>query len=564
MATKNIHFFGDPDELSEKIKGFCEVLEEAKFHLAPCSEDNILQSFSKHLCHIAFIDFTKKSKEETISLCHITHFLKTKRLFKSTLFVAILPNTDDSKLDDLMISSGFQYIHIKGSDTDIFLTDLSYIAFDSELAMPSFARARNIDLDLDMHAICSLHEIDSTNVVIETDIPLAENEKAAISLDLFGAPSTFLMDTLEPTDARNLFHFEYNYRLELPIEQPWEEPEVHTIQKETMESWLENHQEKFSQTAFKIMLFTEDCSLVTSLYDKFSEYLSIEGHFDSEEVYRVIEAQMPAIIFVSLKEPNVKKPQKKVQGGDDVSEFVENEEDLDTHESVNKLEVIFETIKSIGGTYLPIIFISNSASTAQAISKFYSYQSIIATEGDLSSELLCNLVQKYIDAKKIQTFEPKFKFQDLTRLSTLSFHVMVTSLTEHDITFTCDKELPMFTCLKLDLPIEGYITVIPSYLELTPYQDKYHYQAFIHGLSEKSQDKLRSLIYQICHRPLKEFSQESIASALKRDFYYNENFQNKNSDPPVNALLAPKEKNADNNNEDDIYKRPVISGRSKL
>lgn len=560
MALKNIHFFGDPDELSEKIKDFCDVLEEAKFHLDPCTQEHILKRFSKHPCHIAFIDFTKKSKDETISLCHITHFLKTKRLFKSTLFVAILPNTEDSKLDDLMITAGFQYIHIKGSDTDIFLTDLSYIAFDSELAMPSFARARNIDLDLDMHAISSLHEIDTTNVVVETDIPLGENEKAALTFDLFGGPSTYLMDTLEATETRNLFHFEYNYRLELPIEQPWEEPEVHTIQKETMESWLENHQENFSQTAYKVMLFTEDCSLVTGLYNKFNEYLTIEAHFDSEEVHRLIESQMPAIIFLSLKEPSIEKPLKKISSPDDDEELIDNDEIQDAPESVNKLEVIFETLKSIGGTYLPIIFISNSASTAQAISKFYNYQSIMATEGDLTPELLCNLVQKYVDAKKIQNFEAKFKFEDLSRLSTLSFHVMVTSLTEHDITFTCDKELPMFTCLKLDLPIESYITVIPSYLELTPYQDKYHYQAFIHGLSEKNQDKLRSLIYQICHRPLKEFSQESIASALKRDFYYNENFQNKNTDKNENKPILEREKPK----EDAIYKRPLVSGRSKL
>jgi len=122
----------------------------------------------------------------------------------------------------------------------------------------------------------------------------------------------------------------------------------------------------------------------------------------------------------------------------------------------------------------------------------------------LVKQLLDNFEKNYIEkVNPDQTY--KFNLADNRRIIEIKRNTTITSLTEHEITFLCDFEIPYYTTIKFDQPFELYVTVVPSTRQIDNQGSLKHYMGFIHTVSEVQLQTLRQFVNYLLFKRPKEF-----------------------------------------------------------
>lgn len=518
MATKRTILYAGSDDI------FYDDI--VKFYNKKCSRDDIITEFCNHddskdciadlaekiietSPHLVVIDFSKLTREkETINqLINALLIIKRHHLYKPIPIFAVFTTLEEFEELKFISSSGlFTYSHIKGENDETFFHDSFYIAYEENARFPKFAIASNLGLPHYFYAPSSITGIGDTSFQIESDIEAQIDEDIEARVDLFPEFKVKTFDVSFKEDSSIHYDYLYNAEFRIPFAGPWDEITEDSLQKDTFDTWLDFNKDKLDKTHGNILVVTNstDFLLPFSQYQKPNVNLYFTSHLSvGLEIMKVLKPNLIIFSFDDLHDED---------GDFDIPGRLPN--------SLNTLTQVISFIKSIQ-EYIPVIVTFNNPSSSEAIQKVFGYNSILSSPTEITMELvqqlLDNFEENYISRMDTEgSF--KFKLTDNRRIIDIKREMIVTSITEHEITFLSEYEIPYYTLIKFDQPFEMFTTIIPPIRQLENQGNRKHYMGIIHTVSEVELQKLRQFVnYLIFKRPKEFYFDESlIDEELKR------------------------------------------------
>lgn len=541
-AVKKLIYIGHDDIFSSELTELCKLSIRTeflfqKFTWTPESFMSLITSTEPNIVYFDLSDIELGDHFfETLAL------LKKHRQFKRTLYVAILKDAQDRKELLHLFSSGFQYGFIKGGELRSCVVDSLYIGLGEEVRLPQFARAKKINQKLNIGFCSSLSQISLENFWVETDLNL-DTDIISLKLPLFKDLEIDSYSISRHKSAPCHYPMLETYIIKYPYAGPWDDVSCKTIQKETVETWLENNQERLVKSFFFLKFIirrSEEIQFLSKLASEQNFFHDIDDTLNPTTLADELYLKKPPLIFYEL---------------DPLSENGEEQEN-----SLSQIPMLLTTVKSIQN-YNPILIVSNCPSQGEALRKAYGYSNIVCVPKNLSIENIKVFVEKFMQKMKLAPTEAIFNFpaSDKSRAIDVKYEVTVSSFTEHEVTFICDLSLPMFSIIHLPLPIDCFATIIPPYFDIGSSRHGKHYLAIIHTLEEDELKRLRKFVNQIIYKPLKEFTKAEVELIL--------NQSEKNEKTEIGQLAAKKPEKENTKDKDIVsstFKRTVIKGTSKL
>jgi len=494
-TIKNFLYLGSDDEFFERLQTNIKNCLNTGFQIKSSAYQQgiLIELLTQSYPNIVYVDFTSLLDRETIFDEII--FIKRYKAFKSILFIAILGEAENKQEQLHLYSSGFQLGHIKGLEIENFIADCLYIGLEEQITVPKFAKAKDINKVLRVGVCSTLSKMTLDHFYIETDFETSA-DKLSLTLSMFPGLETKSFSVKYHKKTPLFFPMLDFYKIKYPYVGPWDEINNESLQEETVETWLELNHEKFDQKELFIKVICKNASLMKELFNlstklphfiEFCETINFD-HFSDELALK----KVPLLYF-------------DLEDGENVENGME---------AVANLINIINTFENIN----PIIIISNCLSKASALQKVYGYSNIVCLPNKLTLDTWSLFIMKFME--KVGNIEKSenfyFKNNTLDRAISVFIDINVTSLTEHEITFSSKVDLPMFSVLTLNLPLKCFVTIVPAFYELDKNVSGTHYLGFIHGISEEELNSLRKFINQIIYKPLTEFTTETVESILEQ------------------------------------------------
>lgn len=529
--TKRLVYLGNDEEFTDKLTELATEYIDQKWDLfsGEYSQGSLTSILADNGANIVYIDLDFVDSLE--NLFDEIVYIKRISQYKAILFTAILSSSEDTEKLMQIYSTGFQLSYIKGPGATDFIVDSLYIGLDEKVPMPRYAKATRINIDLRLGICSSLttitnqgfgidSDIERTEKVLEVDLPIFE--------DLEG--NVFKIDT-----HRELSHFypmTENYQLEYPFADAWEDVTNKTLQPETVETWLDIYSKNLISPPIIFKVFTEDSSLYHDIYMVSAEnkiQVEICESIDEDLLSEEFQLKLPPLVFFDI-----------------------DEEGNNTTEALSR---IIGHIKLIEG-YTPIVLVSSCPSKTEAFRKVFDYQTMICTPDKITKESFKLFTKSYMEKNSgPQANYYRVKHTDPLRAVDVLHDVYVQSLTEHELCFASPLNIPFFSTLHLTLPIDCFVTVIPSYYDLGSSKKGKHYLGLISGISEEERMLLRKFVNQIIFNPLEDFSYEEVKARFDRIEETSEEELKEQE-----AVAEEEIKKVEN----ETFKRPEIRGKSKL
>lgn len=533
-AEGKILYMGSDFELSfEMHKFFHERSQNIICEDVPYTPGILMSFCSLQNIDIIFFDFSEPGIE-IAELLQETLTLKRVSQFKSVLFVAIFKNELQKHENNVIFTSGFQLSFIKGSETEAIFRDSYYIGLRKKVEFPILALARNIKLPLEIGICSTITGMGKDGFRIETDIE-GLKDRIKLNLPMFPGLKCKGYEIKESGPPSFQYPMTTSYFVAYPLSGPWVDDSEENIQQDTVDTWLDSFESDFvKSTKIFVRIYSNDLFIVDDIFREKDPSIQINFGNDTKNLEIEIFQAKPSLIFINL-----------------------DNEDAEDKLSLKILDFLLSISFSL--EYKPIIVVTNCNSTGTALQKAYNYPLIVATQGRLDAGLCLTMIRKFKSRQVASSHEAirDFKIASEYRSLNVFEDFTLTSLTEHEVTFFSEIELPMFTVLHFNLPMDFHATIVPSILSLEKKNDLYHYMAFIHGLSEEQLMVLRKFLNQIIYSPLKDFSEESVRKAMGEALTHEE--------PKLISPSVPVDKNDKTiTNKPAESKKYNFNGKSKL
>lgn len=528
---RKIIYFGQDVSFFEELQDLVPKSIKGAFELRAFSpaESTLVESVCSFRPNIVFVDLTNLDFGKVIS--SIRH-IKSSSFYKKVLFVTIAPDSENFKILRHSFVAGASYGHIKGEELKLAVKDSLYIGLGERPIFPQYARAKKILKELPVYFGGSISKICPEDFVVETDIEIFA-DRLPVNFELFDIDTVDSFKIVSHSSSSLLCPMFESYLLEFPVASPWEEVSEDTIGQETVGTWFSHNTDQLLTSKPHFIFFSTDHELMNELLLNIDSR-ACDPHFcsnkDLSQRLYSIEVNRPALIFYDFSVSSVD------------AEF----------ENIAKL------IKHIVGQddYRPILIFSGCPSTGPALTKVYGYNNIVSLPNPLTLKVAELFMSKYLD-KISESSSSKylvFPDMDLRRSVDIVSEVLITSLTEHEITFLYKGELPMFSVFRLSLPVNCFVTIIPPYFDLGTSPKGKHYMGFIHTISESERSDLRKFVNQIIYKPIEDFSAEEVTRVMNR------------IEPKPEEVLASQveEEVTEAKPATKDFIRPAVSGKSKL
>lgn len=493
-AAINICYFGNDLDFYQSLNNYCmdkKDLGEFSITSSIYQKGKLLEACTQNFPHIVFVDFTAMNTS-SFEIEELIFIKKTKK-FRKTLFVALWSDsTEMSKYKKLSIS-GFQLFYVKGNEPDSLFRDAFYLTFNHVMSFPRFAKAEKINKTTEITLFSELKSIEKNKFWINTDIE-TDHKVFRMKHTAFPDLTTEDFSVVSSLPIPSVFPTTMSYCLKLPVAGPWEDFSTSTIQADTVDTWFELNQENLLRKTEVIKVITTDYKLFHDVFKEFNRG-TVEFDFceevDVDSLHTELLTTRPPIIFLNT-EVNL------VEGN-----------------PLDSLQSLIQVVLNVPD-YRPILVSCNTASKTPAIQKLFNYSKIICTENRLDNKTLFTLINSYLDKKKIEGDADALFFgpNDERRVLPLPVDIEITSLTEHEITFSTPTNLPLYTLLHFKLPVEFFAITIPPIEELPYTHESKHYMAFINGIGADELKVLRKFVNQIIYTPLKDFHPLTISKVL--------------------------------------------------
>jgi hypothetical protein len=439
-------------------------------------------SFSEELAefhpNLVFLDFSVVPDNYSEGLLKEIKLINKFSFFSDIMFIAIVPKRSDHEDYNFLISYGIHYIYKKIDEIEIAFTDICYIGLNDPVTFEQFATARLKEIDFKANYISSLTEINNKTFKVETD-SLIVNNIIKTTLPFFEKLERLEFDIIETfVDVPN-YNYLYNYLVKIPVRNPLIISEENDeIDAAVLSEWLKENEPIFSEYTGSFLAITNSPRIFRGeILDKFSDELLVRFIYSdkSHDLRAIFKNQNPDIIYY--------------------------EEDAEDEESITLKEII-KTISALPG-FKPIVIVLNKHSKTSALQKAYLYKKLMAMPDEINGDILKAILSKFYSKKDMNKAVTKTMHSNCSeRILKVSIDIKVTSFSEHEFTFVCSKEIPMFTVLEIPTPTPFLITIIPPIRELLYSPRGTHYMGLIHGVNDENLQSIRQLIYKYIKNPI--------------------------------------------------------------
>ena len=501
---RKILYVGDDDIFFKDLKVFydkkCSRDKVACEQIIITDNSNLIcqlsTTFVKTRPHLCILDFSKISQDSKLISDIISYLLIIKKhhLFRSIPLFGLFTSLEEFNNIKFITASGIiVYSHIKGENDDTFFHDSFYIAYEENAKFPKYAIADHLALNHYFHAPSTITGLNGDALQIESDIEAKIDEDIEAKTNLFPEFKIKKFDVSFKEESSIYYDYLYNAEFRIPFAGPWDEITEDTMQKDTFETWIDFNREQLRSVYSSVLIVTNSLPFLTD----FSKYQNpkISFYFTSHlhsglEIIKILKPNLVIFSFDNLHDEDEKF---------NIPQRLPN--------SLNTLTQIVTLIRTFPG-YIPVIVTFNNPSSSEAIQKVYGYNSIISSPAEISMNLVKQLLDNF-EKNYIAKIEPdqtyKFHLVDNRRIIEIKRNTTITSLTEHEITFLCDFEIPFYTTIKFDQPFDLYVTVVPSIRQIDNQGSLKHYMGFIHTVSEVQLQTLRQFVNYLLFKRPKEF-----------------------------------------------------------
>jgi hypothetical protein len=420
------------------------------------------------------------------------NFLKKVPDYKSIPFIGLFPSKSELEEKSYLFSLGLNYPFIKGSDEKILFSDIHYMAFESETPFSKFAKAKLNNLAYEGKNISTIYGYTENSILVETDLFTTEEKLRKVSLDFSGEEKVLEVRSQNNYELGITGTYLYRSAYEVPFLGPWDEPTENLILKDSYESWLEENDDLFKQKLGRALIVSnrpDDFLLAGELTALSNFDIYCTSSFEETKAY--LESYKFDLIFYRL----------------------DKDEDEDILKSENNFENLYRLTNSARnlGREDSIFVAFNSPSRTEALRKALEYEQVMSVSEDLDKNRFFSLISVFENKGRKMSCET-YCYAPFLKEASCFFHINmhISSITEHEITFFSEADLPMYSMLKIDVPSDLYLIVVPPITQLEIDKKGNHYMAFIVGQEESDAELLRTFVNRAIVKGLKLFSTKEL------------------------------------------------------
>lgn len=517
-GTALFYYFGDDEAYFRSLMGEYKknIRFTSIFKRFYESDEKKIQSFFLKVFmdkpQFIFIDFSKQTQD----YIHLARILARTKLDHKCVKIGLVDYLSPPEVLKESIATGVDLSFIKSAELFDVVYDSVKILSPEDIGEHGFATATLKDDQWEVGAPVKVGYVHSEGVHLETNFPLNEGSQFKLKhfwIDKKIVPSqqTFV----KSITTRNLFyHFKFACELDFLFIDEFNPPEG--MEAEEIETRKNEREDKIKNS--KKMLKDWVTKNIHDSLEKKAKVLVIDPHFHFynnqprtdkasytircvptlHELESEFEHHDPQVVAFRLDNQEVdqkssedKKPEESAN---------------DQSQSLNTLEKLSEIMKLVREKFLdkkPFFVIFNSSESSKELQGKFSYENIMATHSDLSVELLVRMatifdekLQKRLPTIKNASQKVFIKKSHPASIAEILIPISILKLSEIEMIFQCEKEIPTGAQFHIVSPVDMYITVQPA-----KGQGKLpEYLGLIHGISESSKKDLRRHINLIFFR----------------------------------------------------------------
>jgi len=481
--VKRILYAGDDAEFLTSINNFFKLNDSEVIVLSTTyTKGALVSSFVENPFHALILDFTCIKDAEGV-LSEI-EYLKRIDSALGVLCAAVFKDELHRNFFPHVYTLGISLAFIKGCEEDIFLKDISSIAFSTPISFPPFAKAANLFIPLEVGVCSTLTSMSEDEFSLDTDLDTDEGV-ISTTLPMYEELECRSFVVKRKLETAGLYPMTCSYEMEYPYASPWEDETNENISKETVETWIGLHSPQNFAARMEVLVITSDQKIVSNLFTATNSELVRATYFNSynEVTSKFINVKRPAMVFFEYSPL--------------------------TESNMNDISLLVDLINSIP-EYLPFIVITNNQSSSNGLQKALRYNFILGSMEPLAPDMFKTLTDMFLKKRGENGIPPNrliFHAGDTSRVIDLNIATFISSVTEHEVTFYSKCELPCFCVLHFLKPVELYATIIPRAEKLPSKEGYRHYSAIIHGLSENELMALRQIVNQVIYKPDTSFEE---------------------------------------------------------
>lgn len=488
MTPNHLMIYIGPDlEFKKSIEQFVtSQKKKISIESEPFKKGFILEIVSKPELAIVFIDIAGNQSDVEQIMTEVSR-VKASPLSKKILFVIMVGNEAETTLTNLAVTSGFQYIFVKGCELQTLFDDCFYIASKQDYPRFGFATARGITAPFATFFLSTLTSTTTKEISIETDYQAIDS---VINLNLPYFPDlkmgTFKIS--QSSSAASIDPMTYSYTLEYPIAGPWDSPSETLLSADTVDTWLLNNKETLFPEFPSILIISKKIQILSKI-DPPQVNLSVLDQLGSE-AFEKIKLTNPPMIFIDFEDCSSGK------------------------NGMLEMEQFFHHLRD--QQLSPFIIFTSALSSSSALQKLLSYPRLIATNDPLNLQIFLAITKKFHENKSYISQSEKLCLNrmDSRRILQVQHEIHLNEISEHEMIFTSKIEIPYYSVLYLELPLTMYATIIPPYRHMKTQEGVYRYVALIHGISQENLRFLRQFINQIIYSPLKSYAPPELKKVM--------------------------------------------------
>ncbi len=472
-----------------------------------------IDKVAKNVPDIIFFDFQPLNLDDQrikqfLMQCNV---LKRNSDCKQILIVAIFKDKEQSNRLQFIFCEGINYSFIKKVEQEQALIDVMYFRYqDLRLRYPIYALAHKMNIPHTFFEIGKIMYFRDGMITIDCDKEFTIGSNDRVHMNLF---DDFKCKEFEVIDVKEIGNFQYyNHSVDLQIKfpSPWEDIAEDSIDERTFKTWLEHNIEDHTMLAsmMSAMVIGEERDLLRE-FALVAKDLPCLHYYTSlfNEASSLITQHRPDLITVCA--PHIEGQSSKATKEATAAEQQEGEGEEISFEQVEfrtQIHHLINEIRRVEG-YFPYIIYFTEEKDGMLLKEHFQYANLLPVQHRFDATFYLKLLEKIDDKvstkKEEKTYHPYP--HDPRKIVEIPREVIITGLTEHEITFLCEEELPLFSQFKLYFPYPVLLTMIPPTREL-PFVPKYRHQmAVFHAMSEEDLSLMRRFVNFIIYQPVEKF-----------------------------------------------------------
>ncbi|MFP5490898.1 MAG: hypothetical protein ACLGG0_05320 [Bacteriovoracia bacterium] len=397
-------------------------------------------------------------------------FCLQMQLFRSQVpwryvpLVGVFSSLEHLESHRFVFTLGLSYSHIKGADASILSSDCAWLITGNEAYLGDFATCKDLLLPYHIEVLSALVELSAEKLVIDTDV-FSENP-SNINCLAFGDQIPHGLELVSSAECGRWSDTFYKMDYTITYPGPWDEVKESTLMRDTVETWVEQNQTPPIASAF---IYTKNIELIREIIrepivDKYNVFCF--NH--DERLSARIVSLMPQLMCLEISN------------------------DDDSAELLNSVNQALATLPE----WKPFIILYNTALSLEMARLSIQSERLITYDKKLEFNILKDLL--LVSSRKLQLSsvipEVCMPWNSPDRVVSFDLPITVQNISEHEISFFCPSEIPMFTVLRLQRPVLMYVMIIPAHKVLVKEGLGTLYRGIIHGLDHDGEEILRSYV----------------------------------------------------------------------